>query len=81
MSVFLLAVLGVAGGVQQALRRAARLHLDHPPLLVRTRVDLRIHDGDDITATNIHTSQFTKQALLYHITSENNEEEYWTLVF
>ena len=72
-------MLGVAGGVQQALRRAARLHLDHPPLLVRTRVDLHIHDGDDIIATNIHISQFTKQALLYHITRENNEEEDWTV--
>ncbi len=37
VSVFLLAVLGVLGRVQQGvqLRRAARLHLDHPPVLVR----------------------------------------------
>ena len=72
-------MLGVAGGVQQALRRAARLHLDHPPLHIRSRVDLHIHDGDDIIATNIQISQFTKQALLYHITRENNEEEDWTV--
>jgi hypothetical protein len=35
-------MLGVLGGVQQGVRlpRAARLHLDHPPVLVRARVDL-----------------------------------------
>lgn len=42
VSVFLLAVLGVLGGVEQGVRlpRAARLHLDHPAILVRARVDL-----------------------------------------
>uniref|UniRef100_A0A0A9ATK8 GdcH3 n=1 Tax=Arundo donax TaxID=35708 RepID=A0A0A9ATK8_ARUDO len=75
MSVFLLAVLGVLGRVQQAvrLRRAARLHLYHPPILVRARVDqarrlrqLRI-DLDDLAgdrgvhvAGGLHTLHVAK---------------------
>lgn len=59
MSVFLLAVLGVLGRVQQGvqLRRAARLHLDHPPILVRARVDLpaiQIHCNKHPTANQNH---------------------------